>query len=871
MKETNMISDVSSLSNLDLVSTSKKKETSSKILDSEPVARLSLFATHKKSESRNMIFDDNDQNDNEIDSVINLEENQTEHVESDYSDLFRKVKRFSKRILRNNKFIVFMYVLTFYILFVDYIKIMLFDSRVDLGFDIVTILCIFCFVFELTLMIISNPAYAKTYFFYFDIIMTFGIIFNISMIATKIFYNSNSNYQNIINKIVKFIRLIRIIRILNLFKERPAEDLIRKSTITTKTKESKVTTHLRERIIRRLIMLIMIMWIVVPLLDYDVYSSRRMVTEPDKIYLMINTFAINPTQSNAQTIVTTIQNDMSFNSSQTLGRLYIQGFIDYRIANYEYIRVSELSSYSISGYLINGVPTDVEIALSYRYISIIQAGLDLGTTICLALILLVSVWELNGTMKTLILVPLERMIEKIKAVSLDPLGAIKKKMKKQVEEGEMNEALVIEESINKISELLILGFGQAGCRIISKSLFEVDKEIDDIFSGEKTYAIFGFCYIMQFNDLTQILQEEIIVFVNTIAEMVHVIVDEHHGAVNRNLGDAFLLTWNLKDNGYKYFHDSVYREELALGNVSPPMVQEGVLKEEDDFNRQLTELALLAFIRVVIEINSSKQISSYAKSESIQKEIPGYKVKMGLGLHIGWAIEGAIGSTFKIDASYLSPNVNMAARLEAATKQFGVEILYSGPFFNLIQNHHIRDISRHLDTVNVKGSKEPMKLYTVDLNLKCLKEKQKTTTAVSKTISAFRKDISQADQKRINYKKTKGFTLEGEKLDNTLLASNLIKFNSMEESTITSQKLADPIMSAVLEINSESNKMFRNVFRFAVNAYLKGDWHAAQNFFKRSLEMRPNDKPSKVLLHYIMEFGLKCPEEWKGCRELTEK
>lgn len=59
---------------------------------------------------------------------------------------------------------------------------------------------------------------------------------------------------------------------------------------------------------------------------------------------------------------------------------------------------------------------------------------------------------------------------------------------------------------------------------------------------------------------------------------------------------------------------------------------------------------------------------------------------MGLGLHVGWAIEGAIGSSYKIDASYLSPNVNMAARLEAATKQFGVEILISGPLFNLILN-----------------------------------------------------------------------------------------------------------------------------------------------------------------------------------------
>jgi class 3 adenylate cyclase len=54
-----------------------------------------------------------------------------------------------------------------------------------------------------------------------------------------------------------------------------------------------------------------------------------------------------------------------------------------------------------------------------------------------------------------------------------------------------------------------------------------------------------------------------------------------------------------------------------------------------------------------------------------------YKVKLGMGLHIGWGIEGAIGSDFKIDASYLSPSVNMSARLEGSTKAFGVPMLIS--------------------------------------------------------------------------------------------------------------------------------------------------------------------------------------------------
>ena len=57
---------------------------------------------------------------------------------------------------------------------------------------------------------------------------------------------------------------------------------------------------------------------------------------------------------------------------------------------------------------------------------------------------------------------------------------------------------------------------------------------------------------------------------------------------------------------------------------------------------------------------------------------------MGFGMHVGWAIEGAIGSLFKVDASYLSPNVNMAARLEAATKMFGTELLISGQLRDLM-------------------------------------------------------------------------------------------------------------------------------------------------------------------------------------------
>ena len=68
------------------------------------------------------------------------------------------------------------------------------------------------------------------------------------------------------------------------------------------------------------------------------------------------------------------------------------------------------------------------------------------------------------------------------------------------------------------------------------------------------------------------------------------------------------------------------------------------------------------------KISKVDTITNYSRDQFLKQMIPGFRVRMGFGLHVGWGIEGAIGSYFKIDASYLSPNVNIAARLEAASR-----------------------------------------------------------------------------------------------------------------------------------------------------------------------------------------------------------
>lgn len=98
---------------------------------------------------------------------------------------------------------------------------------------------------------------------------------------------------------------------------------------------------------------------------------------------------------------------------------------------------------------------------------------------------------------------------------------------------------------------------------------------------------------------------------------------------------------------------------------------------------QIADMTVISFLKIIAQIKKSYHLDKYRNRQDILAKLPNYQVRMGFGLHVGWAIEGAIGSEFKIDASYLSPNVNMASRLEAATKQFGVSLLISGALHDI--------------------------------------------------------------------------------------------------------------------------------------------------------------------------------------------
>ena len=187
------------------------------------------------------------------------------------------------------------------------------------------------------------------------------------------------------------------------------------------------------------------------------------------------------------------------------------------------------------------------------------------------------------------------------------------------------------------------------------------------------------------------------------------------------------------------------------------------------------------------------------------ERIPNYRVNMGFGLHFGWGIEGAIGSPYKIDASYLSPNVNISARLEAATRQYGVSILISGELQEIL-NEPFQEITRLIDIVTVKGSAVPMKFYTVNLKLDCLNE-------------------IQAPFEGLSVKRKKELRTEAKKDLKTKLHNEIITTEDLLKE--------DEDISLMMSEHKSNNPEFKKEYKAAFDKYIGGNWGDAYNIFKR--------------------------------------
>lgn len=84
------------------------------------------------------------------------------------------------------------------------------------------------------------------------------------------------------------------------------------------------------------------------------------------------------------------------------------------------------------------------------------------------------------------------------------------------------------------------------------------------------------------------------------------------------------------------------------------------------------------------------------------------KIRIGIGVSSGEVVSGNIGSQKRMDYTVIGDGVNLSARLESLTKEYGCDIILSEYTYNLCAD---RVWVRELDKIRVKGKNKAVSIY----------------------------------------------------------------------------------------------------------------------------------------------------------------
>eukprot|EP01036_Dinobryon_divergens_P029541 gene29541-38656_t len=545
-----------------------------------------------------------------------------------------------------------------------------------------------------------------------------------------------------------------------------------------------------------------------------------------------------------------------------------------------------------------------------------QAMYSILTTIFVAIVLIGGSIIFTNDAQKLVVAPIERMVNMVEAVAANPLDQLN--FNRKDPGGKANagdyETRLLESTIEKITGLLRVGFGEAGAGIISANLRNSDSaSINPLLPGVRVYALIGFCDIHHFEDINLKLRSDVLLFVNTIAEIVHSRVHGWGGQCNKNLGNAFVIVWRIGDektlmeqtqggrklrnaNSYPDLNSASRGSVLAnssgsFSNVSPMPKQTIRGESADDIAQKkktalvdlrrvpgvdaMADKALIGYLKIIAELNRNRQVLSYRKEPRLTENgVHEFKVRMGFG---------AVGSLQKVDATYLSPHVNMAARLETSSRQYGVPLLASQDFYDLMSPDG-QNMCRRLDVVTVKGSEVPIGIYTYDAlqeqEFKMDPKQQPKASNLSRrpSVESLTRHRNSFDNKpspggggkltaEVAHRHSDASSREGD--DNQ---DSSVAFMSPDDET---GDVFDNDYD-LITLRSHVDDEFLDNFKEAVSLYLSGDWLKAKDLFQKTdahMQKTPlgGDGPSRTLLEYMKERNFVAPKDWKGYRPLTSK
>ena len=282
-------------------------------------------------------------------------------------------------------------------------------------------------------------------------------------------------------------------------------------------RESKLGSQLSSVILEYLIVILLLMLIIIPLLNYSTSD-----TGPEYGLSFIHEISMNTSINNVskKALVDIFVSAMSQGPIRLPSSIIVsllvdplyQGYVvrdDYRLeqlrdgSNFE-ISFSSVDTTTNTSYTTTGVLDD-------RQILYVLSWYGIYLTICVGLLLLLGFIIFTSDVKRLVLTPIERMMNLVEFVAKNPLQSIQELRMLPHGQGEKSsgqyETEILESSLEKVTGLLRVGFGEAGAGIIRANLDTETSSgavINPLLPGIRVYAIFGFCDIHHFEESKQI-------------------------------------------------------------------------------------------------------------------------------------------------------------------------------------------------------------------------------------------------------------------------------------------------------------------------------------------------------------------------------
>src|ERR1700733_10270872 len=161
--------------------------------------------------------------------------------------------------------------------------------------------------------------------------------------------------------------------------------------------------------------------------------------------------------------------------------------------------------------------------------------------------------------------------------------------------------------------------------------------------------------------------EKVVQLLNDYFELMVEVVFRNKGTLDKFMGDGLMAIFGAPEN-------DPYQEEHAL-------------KAAIEMQQELAKL-------------------------QVRWEGEGIQIRIGVGIHSGPAIVGTIGSSRRMEYTAIGDTVNVASRLQTATKELGANILISEHTYYGAKGAFP---FRNMGTITVRGREEPLTVYALEI------------------------------------------------------------------------------------------------------------------------------------------------------------